>query len=194
MNCEVETPVAELCVTIGTGHRYATFLLAVLTPGHFLVTYSNITLRMATARRKASATGSATGSATRSAKKPRVAWASPNVGESETAKREGLNNIQFRQLVSNPGLTINQLTKLRIEAGNRGQQNVVNNINRRIENKISQGATKRKTSPSLVATMAKKPKTIKNIKSAMRKQGTAVSTARKPGGNRQNSGEAGVDK
>ena len=91
-----------------------------------------------------SAAGSAAGSATRSAKRRRVALAASG---SKTAKRDGLNNTQFRQLVSNPGLTINQLTKLRIEAGNRGQQNVVNNISRRIENRRSQGATRRKITP-----------------------------------------------
>ena len=35
MNCEVETLIAEFCVTAGTGHRYATLLLAVITLGHF---------------------------------------------------------------------------------------------------------------------------------------------------------------
>ena len=35
MNCEVKALVADLCVTAGTGHRYATFLIAVLTLGHF---------------------------------------------------------------------------------------------------------------------------------------------------------------
>jgi hypothetical protein len=35
VNCEVKALEAELCVTTGTGHRYATFLLAVLALGHF---------------------------------------------------------------------------------------------------------------------------------------------------------------
>jgi len=35
VNCEVETLIAEFCVTAGTGHRYATFLITVFALGHF---------------------------------------------------------------------------------------------------------------------------------------------------------------
>ena len=38
MNYEVKAFIADLCVTAGTGHRYATFLLAVLALGHFFIT------------------------------------------------------------------------------------------------------------------------------------------------------------
>ena len=103
----------------------------------------------------------------------------------KTAKRGQLSGKDFSDLAfktrNNVNSTINQLTKLRNEAYTRTLRVLGNNLTREIQRR--QGASKRKITPSPVAaTVSKKPRTIKNLKSAMRKQGTAVSarTARKP--------------
>ena len=117
-----------------------------------------VTTRASTARKRAA-------SATpRSAKKVRF---TPGT---KTAKRGGQD---FSDLASK---TINQLTKLRNEAYTTNLRVLGNNLNREIQRR--QGATKRKMSPSPVATAAsKKARTITNLKASMRKRG---STARTP--------------
>ena len=121
-----------------------------------------VTTRGSTAKRIASATVPAA-SLARSAKKPRVS-------ESMTTRRGGQ---EFSDLASK---TINQLTKLRNEAYTTNLRVLGNNLNREIQRR--QGATKRKMSPSPVATAAsKKARTITNLKASMRKRG---STARTP--------------
>ena len=103
----------------------------------------------------------------------------------KTARRGQLSGEEFSELANktrnNANSTINQLAKIRNEAYTRTLRVLGNNLTREIQRR--RGASKRKITPSPVAaTVSKKPRTIKNLKSAMRKQGTAVSarTVRKP--------------
>ena len=107
-----------------------------------------------------------------------------SAASAKTAKRRRLSGEEFGELagrtMNNPNSTIIQLMKLREEAGGRGNRALENRLRKEIQRR--RGGTKRKMTPSPVAaTASKRPRTIRDIKSAARKQMAAardVGTAR----------------
>ena len=119
---------------------------------------------------------------TRGTARKRAASATPRSAKkvkftpgTKTAKRGQLSDNDFSDLAfktrNNVNSTINQLTKLRNEAYTRRLNVLGKNLNRVIQARTA------------ATTASKKPKTIKDLKSAMRKIRTAVSTVKTPFGN-----------